>query len=181
MGRGSGSSRSKGGGAGWDRGLTSQEEAAIRAYTGHEYSDINGYLRGHNMDPAAIASILEKVSHLDSALAKAALAKDTRVYRGISDLRNLGLSERTLVGATIHDKGFMSTSTSRESARAFGGTMGGVLVRIRAPKGSRGGSVKRLSIHKGEGEVLFARGSRVRITRARKTKSGVLVARGVLE
>lgn len=66
----------------------------------------------------------------------------------------------------IRDPAYLSTSLNPAVAKSFAGPEGGkgAVLRITAPPGTKGASVARLTEFPHEHEVLFSRGSGVKIT-----------------
>ncbi len=138
---------------------TPAQRSALRYYTGNNYSEMNGILRGTR--PGS-ASVIAKIRQ-----AQAGMRPSTRplmVHRG-TGLSQLGLSPyatlddvRKLIGETMEDKGFMSTSVG--SRAAFSGK---VRLDIEAPTGTPMAFVKSVSHFSGEDEMLLAAGTRFKI------------------
>lgn len=171
----------------WKDGLTSKELSALNDYVS-DSSAINDYLRD-GTGPAALAN---QVKSIDSALNKASLPENLTVYRGVGD-GYLGMdfssesSVRAMVGKTFTDKGYMSTSLSREVSEIYGGNRrGGAVLKINAKKGSHGAytdfvesSARQLREYAADGdtgniEYTFKRGSSIKITgfNRRRSSSG---------
>ncbi|GKX29376.1 hypothetical protein SH1V18_18560 [Vallitalea longa] len=90
------------------------------------------------------------------------------VYRGTStDALGIlkGTSPEDLVGKTITEKAFMSTSTN--SYVANGTFSGNMIMTIKAPKGSKGLAVSAISQYSNESEVLFQCGQKMIISDAK--------------
>ena len=145
--------------AGWRKGLDVKEKAAIRNYTGSNYDEINGRLRSGGPHDW-------QVKQLDEALSKTALTDEIVVYRGIKNAEKLGLHPTKSLGDVIRDPAYLSTSLNPAVAKSFAGPEGGkgAVLRITAPPGTKGASVARLTEFPHEHEVLFSRGSGVKIT-----------------
>lgn len=154
--------------------FTRDERWAIGAYTAAGASRINQMLRGtqrpFSSEEEAINN--QQVALLDSAMAKSVVPRDMVVYRGTS-LANLGVkSGDDLVGATLIDKAYPSTSTMRDVALARSSMWGsftkdGALIRINLPKGSNA-----LFPGGGEAEVILPRNTGLRITSYAPPKGG---------
>lgn len=153
----------------WFDNLPSNHEAAINVYTGSSYQEINGYLRGtvdHISDP-----MKKRIDYITESLSKASLKENIIVYRG-ADTDALGknfnpANYKKMKGAIISDKGFMSTSLVKETAFS-----GDVKFEIRAKAGSKAAFVKPISSHKSENEVLFNRGTKMKIASITKDEHG---------
>lgn len=156
-------------GAAWAASLNADYEAAVRAYTGSAYQNINATLRG--LEGAFIGANGEIAQSLHQTLQSAELPCACTVYRGTSGkaLGNLRfLPDSMLVGKTIMEDAFMSTSLSENDA--FGGD---ILLVIEAPAGSHGAYVGNISaLGHSESEVLFDAGQIMTITGAHKDGSG---------
>lgn len=156
-------------GSSWANKLDPGAVAAVRSYTGTAYTNINATLRGIEQkfdDGNDICAIT-----LHQSLGKAELPCDCTVYRGTSS-RALGalrfLPDSMIVGKTIMDEGFMSTSLNQGDA--FGGD---VLLEIEAPSGSHGayvGDISSAGHH--ESEVLFDAGQIMTIVGASHDNTG---------
>jgi hypothetical protein len=153
--------------ADWRKSLSADEHFAVRTYTGASYGPINAELRGGKGDKSPI------VKDLDKSLAKSPLKEATVVYRGVKDLKSLGLDEHNLAGAVIKDRAYMSTSLNRKVAEKYAEK--GAVIRIVAPKGAKGASMSKVSRYDKENEVLFARGSSLKITGHTRDAKGRLV------
>lgn len=143
--------------------ISAPERAALEVYTGSGYQGINGYLRGRVRPSGAVR---EHVAQLDNLLARAKLPADAVLYRGVgADVVEAYRQQGLRPGSVIFDPAFMSTSTDVLEAGNFrNATSGGLLLRIRAPSGSPGLSVERISsAGTAEREVLLARGQRLKV------------------
>ena len=111
---------------------------------------------------------------LTTALDKASLTDNMILYRGTStealgSYKNLAPAD--LLGKTIMEKGFMSTSMNNSVAKGmFSGNMH---MTIEAPKGSKGLDISSISEYSDEAEILFQVGQEMVITDAR-VQDGVL-------
>ena len=149
---------------------------AVRAYSGTSYAKVNRGLRqGEPPDEVA--------QRLDTLFAdkNARFQQDSRVYRGIgfNDPIRRALEEGTLrAGATLTDKGFVSTSVNPEVAQFFATFVGdrSAILRIRARKGKRGVHIEKFSKHKSERETLLPRGSRFKVRGVTEGKAGAVPA-----
>ncbi|MHC5293026.1 ADP-ribosyltransferase [Listeria welshimeri] len=147
----------------WRNSLSSLEIQAIRDYTDiWYYGNMNGYLRGIN--EKLVPGNAERIKNLSNALGKASLPNNLTLYRGTSseifdNLFNLkNLNYQDLVGKTIEEKGFLSTTTL--SNQKFSGN---VTMIINAPKGSKGAYLAHFSDKPEEAEVLFDIGQKMLI------------------
>jgi hypothetical protein len=163
----------------WDS-LNPDEQRALRMYQDMTHGSINHYLReGTAHQPYTEAQLQGMIKDLDRALARGRLGRDVTVYRGVYSARVVyGTTPEGLVGRTIHDKGFHSTSLSRKIAQEdFAGRHPeAVTFRIQVPKGSKGGYLGSLGsrdmVH--EREFLLPRGQKYRVTKVTKTSKGYI-------
>ena len=92
------------------------------------------------------------------------------VYRGLRAPANFDPSK--LKGKVLRSGAFMSTSLNRETAHKFSTGFSsekvGVLFKIRAPKGSKSVALT----YQGESEVIFNKGSGLKVRSARRGKDG---------
>ncbi|MBR5265967.1 MAG: hypothetical protein IKV63_05085 [Clostridia bacterium] len=145
----------------WSGSLSQTERNSVYEYTTEKecnskgekvYENINNVLRGITREVAP--GNLEHARNIHKALERASIPEDCVVYRGASD-KALGacrfLPDSMLVGRTISEDGFMSTSLDRTSAFS-----GDILLEIEVPKGAAGAYVGNVSAagHY-ESEVLF--------------------------
>lgn len=138
--------------------LDDVERAAIDSYKGYGYKQVNANLRAGKPGGKIAQGI-------DKALEKGSLGTDTKLYRSFHFPADRG------VGDIFTDKAFMSTTRLRGVAERFETTGGKrALVRIQAPKGTRGGYLP----GQGEEEFLLPRDTRLRIT-GDKIEGGVRV------
>lgn len=110
---------------------------------------------------------------MKSALDNASLPQDMILYRGTStellgELQNLPTDE--LVGKTIMEQGFMSTSTETAIAEEFTGNMH---MTIETSKGAQALDISSISNYTTEAEVLFNAGQKMLIKSA-EVKDGIL-------
>lgn len=161
--------------------LSAAEVAAVKHYKSFAFDATNTALRGERRRSLPINAYAphhadseagRNVRNLDAAIAKGALPEDTVLYRGIKLRRRQGddaASVDRLVGRTIGNAGFLSTTTSPATARSFGSNKKGsdhdVFLRITAPKGTPAIPVDavRHDSHQ-EQEMLLGRGHQLKIT-----------------
>ena len=157
----------------------SDRRRALEDYTHTTDSAVNGYLRQGN-DPYRPArwqaEVARQAQALDAAMAKApALKRDLTVYRGIDHfgLAALGIraGDRSLVGRSFTDAGFVSTSGSPTAASGFADA--GAILEITVPKGARVMPLGALSHFADEDEHLLGRGGSFRVD-AVETQGGRL-------
>ena len=136
--------------------LPAKERAALRTWTGGEYSSMNHHLRGgkkaenHHTHADTIANI-------DKAMTKGALEQDLVLYRSgaFGDIVDIHALKP---GDFVHDLGYTATAITT-------GAFGSGSILIRAPKGTKGIYVDSISQYgetksKPEREFLLARGTR---------------------
>lgn len=155
----------------WANNLSQAEAMAVRDYTGTHYLNINNVLRGIESDFAYGNENRSILIH--NALQNAQMPCDCTVYRGAS-ARALGeyqnLSDEQLIGLTIMDDGFMSTSLNPNDAFS-----GEVRFELSVPEGTHGAYVGYLSnCGHYESEVLLDAGRQMEITDVRRDMFGNL-------
>lgn len=139
---------------GWRKAPNAAEEDAIRQYTSSAYTRFNDHLRNRGyVTPAE----KEAISSLHNYLSNQRTPEVIYLKRGYSIgnvEKHLGEFKngdvRSIIGNTITDKGFVST-TSFEG----GGFGGNVTMYIKAPPGSRGAYISDLSHADNEKEFLL--------------------------
>lgn len=153
----------------WEKSLTGAERDAVAFYQVGSFG-FNQKLRypddPYDSDSWGEQATAKQYKALDSALSKSTIHQDTTVYRAISDADALGDVSK-LVGKTIVDKGYASTSLSRESATGYGE---GIICKIKVPKGSKAAYVSGIDGTGGvdmtwNREVLLPRNAKMKITK----------------
>jgi hypothetical protein len=151
--------------------LNQEELSAIESYADTGFKAMNNALRGKE---AMTPEIQSKINGMDSAMAKQPLTKNTTVYRGIKSQKFLGgevSDPKSLIGKTITDPGFMSTSANSQTAASFSIGKGGVLLQIAVNAGTAALNIRDHVFTDQafeEHEVLIHRNSKMKITRAEK-------------
>lgn len=150
--------------------MTADQKASLKKYTGDSYKTMNGYLRGdlkvHKHERNASRGAIDGMRETD---------KSWLFHRGC-DPRQFGLDKSDvdgiygLVGKTLEDKAFISTSFGGNAA--FGGS---VLMEFQAPPGTQGQFVSDFSQYKSENEFLLQAGTRYTILRVEPRSGGVKV------
>jgi len=139
--------------------LSDVEKKAFRLYSERKDAEsINNALRlGGDADKAILAA-------MDGAFARAAITKPITVYRGVGEDAK-SFYHTLKLGDVIADPAFVSTSTSRViSLKSYkGGEPGGTIMEIRVPEGTKAISIKSISAAPWEQEILFNRGTRLRV------------------
>lgn len=160
--------------------LTKAQRLAIYTYTGTSFSAINSHLRKGDEITQDLKST---ISTIDSAMREASLGKDVIAYRGItgdysSMLRALH-ADGKLVGSTLEDKGFSSMTVDKSVAKDWSSS---VNLEVKIPKTAKGffvghgrGESSYYTVFNQEREIVMDRGSKVRITGARKEGSRMII------
>lgn len=151
----------------------------ISVYTADGYEPINHTLRGkkgkiNHEDYDMEITPYEAIEKLDSVFAKTALAKNTMVYRGVSPATYEKVKQN--IGGEFHDKGFVSTSSSKEYASTWKAGSSGIkpseAARYMLPVIIRAGAkaipVAHISENDYEEEVLIARNQKFKVKQSRK-------------
>jgi hypothetical protein len=121
--------------------MSTDERRAVNTYTGSEFGEINGYLRGTRQDVRGSDELFSRdtidatVRRLDAVIARSEIPEPVIVYRGVRDMT-------FSVGDVITDKGFQSTTLNRDLAYQFAGailTSGpeNIVLEIELPVGTR--------------------------------------------
>lgn len=152
--------------------LSTPQKKAIEGYSGADARIINDNLRGKESFRVLNDNDHKQIAVMDSAIASHELPEDTALYRGFT-LSPRGIS-KVKVGQTITDKSFVSTSLNPDVAHSYSGAKkgvkGSVIMKVNAPKGTKGLPMSTLSEWPGEHEVLLPRGTTFKITSMRKEK-----------
>lgn len=153
---------------------TAKERAALRSYTSGAYTSWNGYLRNLPGWSKANANIRSKVLHAQAGMRPS--TEDILVLRG-TGWEQFPVGYRTpaeaekLVGKTIQDPAFLSTSTSQD----FGGFGGALRLEIEVPKGTPIAFVKSISYNKRENEVILPAGMKYHVISVKPNGWGAIV------
>ena len=138
--------------------VTPNQEAAIKSYTGGDYTSINGYLRG--IKSSTSESNLNTIDNLSRYLEVAPKTAGI-TYRGLalSEYDKDGFISSLNKGSIFNDKGFISTTLDKNQALKFGTTdRVKCLITI---EGKNGVSISNLSDAKNEREVLFNKSTKM--------------------
>ena len=158
--------------------ITQNEWDALEYYVSGEGMHINNYLRGrHGVSISDMDEITKRqLSAMDKAMSKSELQKDQILYRNVdasavfdkSTLKKISWNEYSnddlqgVVGKTITDKGFMSTTTDKEIAFGWGdftGSENPIVIEFETPKGTHGIDLGKFDIEGDEQkEILIDRG-----------------------
>lgn len=152
----------------WDE----HEKASLKAYTGSYYHTINGYHR-KGEHSSQDHDVMVHTRRMDSAMRP--LDQDVLLHRG-TELVQFGATSPDqlyeLIGKTVTDKGYLSTSVGGQAAFNFKG----VLMEIEAPIGTKGAYVKPISSFSHENELILARGTKMKVIQVRR-EGGQMVVR----
>lgn len=142
---------------------TPDERNGLREYTGAAYRDMNTALR---RGVAKTNAYWREIQAAQKAMQ--AVPQQFLVTRGC-DFAQFGLGSYEqalqLIGKTVQDKGFLSTSVGQYPAFS-----GSVRLQIEIPQGTHGSYVDDISMHRGEEEFLVAAGTKYQVLRV--TKNG---------
>lgn len=149
------------------------EKAAILAYKGSGFRDMNKFLRGR---PQRFLEAFKTekdmqgaIRSLDVFIGKQATKSDVKLYRKIgSDVFG---SDGPKIGTSFVDKGYVSTNKSHFGMDTF--RPDGWLVDIAVPKGTPAADIEEYRSkgqHGWEREVLLPRGQKFRVTRTNKRR-----------
>jgi hypothetical protein len=156
--------------------MSNFERAALMTYTGESYVDINQHARdlaSGKVKKGEDPDMDVMVARIQNAVNKATLSRDVMLYRGFkSDSLVKAFDAGTVVGTTIKNDAFSSTSSNRGIAEGFTSHTTGVIVRMVMPKGYKGA----MPLHKhtqneGEKEFLLKHGTNFKVVSA-ETRAG---------
>lgn len=148
------------------------QSTSLRHYTSNAgYTNMNKLLRDQIGTPSTLKHVKD---------AQAAMRPSTRpmiLHRG-TGTKQFGFKDNApladveaLVGKTLEDKGFMSTSVG--GSAAFGGSP--VLIEFEAPTGTQMAYVKSISHYSTEDEMLLAAGTRYKVLSVSKPGHQIIV------
>lgn len=148
--------------------ITGLEREAMYTYVGAGYRDINGKLRGLESFGGLPDNIITNyIKSIDGLMQKSYIAENIQVYRGFKPMPGVNMDD--LIGFTIQDKAFTSTTISKNVALNFAReSPSSVIFKIKVPKNTNGIVMnKRLpdSLNGVEEEVLLPRNAKFRITK----------------
>lgn len=161
----------------WNKRLSTKEKSALRDYAGSEYQRLNSGLRSGKLSKKD----QETVAALDSALAKSKLTKDATLHADAQLFRaaeipavNAALKSGNIEGLEFTDKGFVSTTTDKATAKNFQRSDDSRLFVINAPKGTKAGDISSLGgAFAKENETLLARDTKFKVSKVEKVKEKV--------
>jgi hypothetical protein len=161
----------------WKKKLSQKEGDALKAYSSEpfdnlstDYTKMNNHLRGKDKKPSK--ETRDAIKQVDAAINKGNIPQDTTVFRGFPP-SVLGSDPSKLVGKTITDKAYTSSSLSERVASQFSKDL---IAEIKIPKGSKGAFMD-ATLNKSdleqlgrdpEHELLLPRGSKFRISGTKK-------------
>ncbi len=136
-----------------DPSIPQAEVDAVRTYTGSAYVTINGALRKGKSN--------QYVAPMDRFFKHYSIPEDVVVVRG-TGTNSFDRPVDKIAGTIQQDPGYLSTSVG--TSAAFGHQP--VIMRFRVPKGTPGYFVERISLNKGERELLLTRGLKYYVHKA---------------
>lgn len=149
----------------WSGALSKPQRDALSYYTYKGNVGFNAYLRGRtpaDVPEEILAKAKAGIAAIDSALATSELPSAVTVFRGFSG-STLPDDLSTLVGKTVSDKAYVSTSLHPGNSEDFSDNGMQVFAEIRLPKGYNAAYVAAVSKFPGEKEVLIPRGRSFRV------------------
>ena len=162
--------------------LPDSQRESLRTYTESYFEEINNHLRrGEEISD----SLKTTISDMDAAMSKATLGRDIIAYRGVTggysdSLKELH-KEGKLIGSTLEDKGFSSVTVDTEVAKDWSSS---VNLELKIPKTAKGffvghekGKLRYYTKYDREKEIIMNRGSKIKITGARK-EGALLILEG---
>jgi len=136
----------------WFYDLSDEDRGALAYYQGSGFININAGLRGM-MDIDELTR--DMIREMDAVVAQNKLSDATTLFRGFKP-EQFGVTDmRDLLGKTIQDNGFISTSIQERIAQSFALSHDGVVAQIIAPKGLNAAYIP------DEFEVVLKRGLRL--------------------
>lgn len=153
--------------------MSPEYKEGLKVYTGGSFSKINKHLRD---GASAHADIKATIAKMDKAFEHSKAEKDFTVMRGLASdaIAKYEKAGNFKVGATMIDKGFVSTTSNHDIAGNFKG-YGGYHMVIRVKKGQAIAPVKAFSHYKHEEEFVLPRNTAFQIQHIDKTAKIVVV------
>jgi SPP1 gp7 family putative phage head morphogenesis protein len=138
------------------RALDHHAYSVLRNYKTTGYAQMNAGLRhyAHN-SWKTVDGVKKVIEPMDRAVRGGVLNQQTTLWRGGSPFDTLK------VGETFSDKAYLSTSFARDRAESF--ARGNTIVKIKAPRGTRGATAS--NAHTGELEWILPRDAELRIVK----------------
>ncbi len=164
---------------------TDQEEGWLIGYKENFHKDMNNFLiDGTTTKDYSAKSLKEITGIMDSAVKKSALTKDVTIFRGMSG-KNLSKSAIGMKGKTFKISGYQSTTTQESIAAQFAGVdkRNAAIFKLRVKKGTNAVNMDLFAsgTNRGERELLFGRGHKIKVTGISTNKSGYTVIEGDLQ
>ncbi len=164
------------GGGGGKKAPTKQEQGAVEDYTGDQFQQVNGELRGQRESTKSTKRIVKQV---DSFLDKSPKHEGSTIRSFTASPADFeGIAKQLDQGGEFSDAAFLSTKktpsvTDRSSFANKAPPENHVVIRV---NGKTGVDISKMSRNPGEGEVLFPRDTKFRVTSSLRTESGGLLA-----
>ena len=151
--------------------LSDDDKAVIKKYTGSDYREMNGYLR--KLRKLATSETKKACADLKEVLGRGELTKDTLLFRGADIdvfkddfIDKLMDNPQSVIGSTVKDLGFMSTSIN--SSSAFDKD---ITFQILAPSGTKGAYIKEYSQFSHESEFLLQANTELEIVAVKQGRT----------
>lgn len=155
----------------WESSLSKPEHAAVRKYVMAHSINFNQYLRTGEKTWGEQATRAEYKA-LDSAIEKSSIPESVVLYRGAPEIFFGGKNPKSLIGKTISDKGYVSTSMSDHVAKVYSE---GVICKIRCRAGSKGCYIDKIGFgeptdfsNDHNNEIVLPRNSRFKVLSVEK-------------
>ncbi|RRD38808.1 DUF935 family protein [Leptotrichia sp. OH3620_COT-345] len=158
--------------------ITYQEHKAILSYSGDSYTDINEVLLSGKINE----KLQKEIDLISSAINKNEIKENIQVFRGVSGkhTEQLILIGEKLIGKTIPNNCFLSTSLSFDVAKSFAKETG-VVFNIKVPKGKKAFFLSQQdAYYSPELEILFDKKTNIKIEKVYK-KGKLTIIEGSLQ
>lgn len=134
---------------------SASQKSAVGSYSGSGYSHMNDSLRsGGSITPGS------ETAHVKEYLDGCHFPEEATLYRGVGGTFASMLIGALAKGSVFQDRGFSSTTIRPDMGFVDGASL---KIKISVPKGARGASIKHLSHHSNEDEILFTAGTHYRV------------------
>jgi hypothetical protein len=152
--------------------VTPEQLSAIKFYTGTGFRTMNDSLRGKSTPSADPEKLKTRIKDLDGAIANSEIKESMIVSRVVGATALVWYSRESrietlkkLVGKTITEKGFLSTTKKATIGSSLGqlDKEEDVFLKIHAPKGTKALDISTVSYYSKEQEVIFPRDSKLTI------------------
>ena len=153
---------------------TRETNNALYSYQGSNYIDINGHLRGtltEDMKGQDTKQTKKEIKLISDAIQNnpaAPLKEKITVYRGMNHEAAKLIPDDVKPGHIYEDKGFLSTTISKDVTKSFGGRF--TTMHIEVPKGAHAALIS--PHHSEEYEYLFQKGTKLEIISVEHTPEG---------